>query len=134
VLQAYITEKQSLKAWKAKTDDLLKAVFEIFAEVMAGKRFDAIGYEGMRRYKEIILKLPKNLNCEKRFSGKAITEIIEMDNRDLISNKTRNKHLGTMSTLFEWAMRHGYTDKNYAKGLTVAEIKTGGRDYFTKAD
>lgn len=134
VLQAYINEKQSVKAWKEKTEGSLKAVFKIFAEVMAGKHFDAIGYEEMRRYKEIILRLPKNLNCEKRFSGKAITEIIEMDNLDLISNKTRNKHLGTMSTLFEWAMRHGYTDKNYAKGLTVAEIKTGGRDYFTKSD
>jgi hypothetical protein len=58
---------------------------------MAGKHFDAIGYEEMRHYKEIILKLPRNLNCEKRFCDKAITEIIVMDNLDLISNIVNTK-------------------------------------------
>ena len=134
VFQAYIDEKKSTKAWREKSENTVKAVFKIFSEIMAGRHFDAIGYEEMRRYKETILKLPKNLNCERRFKGKTITEIIELKDVDLISNKTRNKHLGTMSTVFEWAMRHGYTDKNYAKGLTLASDKERVRDYFTKDD
>ncbi len=134
VFQAYIDEKKSTKAWREKSENTVKAVFKIFSDIMAGKCFDAISYDEMRRYKEIILKLPKNLNCDKRYKSKSITEIIEMKDVDLISNKTRNKHLGTMSTLFEWAMRHGYTDKNYAKGLTVIADKEQVRDCFTKDD
>jgi integrase len=134
VFQAYIDEKRSTKAWKEKSEGSIKAVLKIFSEIMDGRRFDAIGYDEMRRYKEIILKLPKNLNCDNRFKEKKITEIIQIPDLDLLSNKTRNKHLGTMSTLFEWAMRHGFTDKNYAKGLTVIAEDQQIRDVFTKDD
>jgi integrase len=134
VFQAYIDENRSGKQWKEKTEGLIRAVLKIFSEIMDGRYFDAIGYDEMRRYKQIILKLPKNLNCDHRYKGKKITQIIELPDLDLLSNKTRNKHLGTMSTVFEWAMRHGYTDKNYAKGLTVAAQDEQTREIFTKED
>lgn len=134
VIEHYFEDKQSTTKLKEKTKGSIKAVLKIFSEIMDSLCFDAIGYDEMRRYKQIILKLPKNINCDRRYKGKKIIEIIAIPDLDLLSNKTRNKHLGTMSTVFEWAMRHGYTDKNYAKGLTVAAQDEQVREIFTMED
>jgi len=136
VINAYISEKQSQGDWREKTEHTVRTIFKIFAEVMGDLSFDMIGYQEMNYYRQCVLKLPKNLNCERKFKGKSIKEIIEMQNMILISNKTRNKHFGFISSLFEWAVRRSFTDKNYAAGSRIKDRNANSkvRDIFIKEE
>jgi hypothetical protein len=38
-----------------------------------------------------------------------------------MSTTTISKHLIRISTITDWAVKHGYLDKNYAEGMTVVQ-------------
>lgn len=132
VIAKYLTEKREQSNWKIGTVTTAQSIFDLFMEVMGARHFDTLGYEEIRYYKEIVLKLPKNRNCINKFRGKHITEIIELDGFETVSTKTKNKYLQYVSALFDWAKRHGYTDNNYAEGFTLRVTDEDERQRFTK--
>jgi integrase len=133
VLNQFLAEKIQSGQWKEKSREENEAIYNIFLRIVGDVPFRTLKYAELRRYKETIQKLPPNLNNAKRFEGRSIEEVLALGLKP-ISTVTLNKHLSRMGGLFDWAERHDFTDRNYARGLVVKGAKSMRRDVLNEHD
>ncbi|MEA1832165.1 site-specific integrase [Methylobacterium durans] len=89
----------------------------------ANMLLESISREDMRRVQALFLALPPN--ATKRFPGRTLTQAGELAAKErlpVLRAKTVNEHVGKLATLFNWAVREEWLDRNPAIGLG---IKTG---------
>jgi hypothetical protein len=120
LIDQYCAEQEQAGNWQ-KTSMENRAIFRLFLDIVGDIPVSTIGYPTMRGYKEILLKLPPNLNKDKRYRGKPLAEVLSMPDVEPMSTTTISKHLIRISTITDWAVKHGYLDKNYAEGMTVVQ-------------
>ncbi len=123
VIDEYSQEHISLKKWRGKTIEENRTVFKLLVQILGDVPFDSLNHADLRRYKQTLLKLPPNMNKVARYRDKTIPEILAMNDVESMAVNTINRHLVRASSLFKWAQKHGYTDLNYAEGLTVGKDK-----------
>lgn len=75
----------------------------------------------MRRFRDILVKLPPNRTRSKEYKDKTINELLEMDIPVTLNIKSVNTILETISGMFEWGIREGLIEKNPAKELTLKD-------------
>jgi len=100
-----------------------RANFAFFMRVVGDVPFSSLKYPQLTEFKQKLIKLPANINKIAVYRNKTIKEILQMDGVTPMSITTINKYLSRISSLFEWAMKQGYTDKNYASGLGLRNSK-----------
>jgi hypothetical protein len=69
LIDQYCAEQEQAGNWQ-KTSMENRAIFRLFLDIVGDIPVSTIGYPTMRGYKEILLKLPPNLNKDKRYRGK----------------------------------------------------------------
>lgn len=124
------------KQWSKKTAQERRSALNLFERIVgANMPFNRIDHKIMRDFKQKLQKLPPYLNNKKEFKNKSIDEIIALGTKP-IDEDTVNKKLDAVSLLFDWAVNHGYIDKNYAKGLGVktSEQASERRSPFTNEE
>jgi integrase len=119
VADEYIKEQKRAGAWSLKTEFENKAILKLFEQAVENAGFDQVRFPEMRRFKETLLKLPTNFNKHAIFKNASLHEVAEIDHPRTLSRNTLNKYLSRISSLFNWALRHGYTNFNYAQGLAL---------------
>ena len=136
VINAYCNENTSLGNWTEKTVIEVKATLVFFTRIVGDEVFSTLKHQKVNEYKVKLFKLPPNINKVKRYRDKTIDEIIKMDDVKPMARNTLKKHLGRVSSLFEWAVKQGFTDKNYASSLTITKSKKAQdeRSIFTHED
>ena len=77
----------------------------------------------MMQFRDKLAKLPANRDKIKEYKGKSIEQILTMRNVVPMSKTTVNKYLIRTSTLFKWAVKHGYIPTNVAEGLTLTKTR-----------
>ena len=100
IIEAYCDEKKVEGAWTEKSEHEIRAIFNLFMRIVGDIRLDNIGYDTQRHYKQIIQKLPPNLNKKAIYQGKTIDEIIAMAPEKTMAVRTINKNLNRMSSLY----------------------------------
>ena len=123
VIFTYCEENKSLGNWTEKTAIEVKATLDLLTRIVGNEVFSTLQHPQLNEYKSKLFKLPPNINKVKRYRDKTIDDILKMDDVQPMARNTLKKHLGRVSSLFEWGVQHGYTDKNYASGLTIAKNK-----------
>ena len=134
VITKFVDEKERSGTWRPKSKQENEAIYRLFERIVGDVPFVALNYESLRHYKETLLRLPANLNKDPRYRDKPIEEVVKLKSVSPMSMTTANKSLTRLGTLFDWAEKHGYTDKNYARGLTVKGAKHKERQAFTNED
>jgi len=136
IIEKYCDEKKLLKAWTEKSAIENRATFDLFIRIVGDEVFSALEYAQLQDLKPKFLKLPANINKVKRYKDKTIEQVLQMDDVKPMARNTQNKHLNRIHSLFLWAVKHGYTDKNYATGLPVGKDKNplDARYPFSNAD
>ncbi len=134
IIKAYCNEKKVEGAWTDKSEWEIKAIFNLFERIVGDVRMDTIGYDTARQYKQTIQKLPPNLNKKALYKDKTIEEIIATGPEKTMAVGTINKNLNRMSSMFDWAKKHGYVSDNYFSDITLKNKKQPDeeRDIFTK--
>ena len=78
-------------------------------------------------------KLPKNRKS--RYPNKTINELVEMENVELISDKTMGKLFSKIITLFNWSINQGYVKENFFQGkLDSTRQKQTLEKHFTPSE
>lgn len=136
VFDAYCNEKKVEGAWKGKTEQEVKASFDLFVRIVGEVRLNEIGYDTARHYKQTLQKLPPNMNKKVLYKDKSIEEVVAMEPEETMAVYTLNKNLTRMSSLFDWAKKHGYVQENYFAGLTLREKRSADeqRSVMSKED
>jgi integrase len=97
----------------------LNLLKEVLGDIPAAE----INHATMRNYKQILMKLPPNLRKSPAYRDKSIQEVLASDASKRMNTTTINKQLDRASSLFKWAFRNGYMDRNPAEGLQLPAKK-----------
>jgi integrase len=122
----YISEGEGAESWTPKTQGEITASLQVMIDFFNDVPVHTITREMMSEYKQAVLRLPPNMNKDKRYRGKTLHEILEGERPEkTIKTLTVNKLLGRASALFEYATVHGYMPVNPVKGM---KVKTNRRN------
>lgn len=124
VIASYTREQLRAKRWTEKSKQENHACYNLFLG-FAGEEVttSAITYPLIREYKEALQKLPPSMNKSPLYRDKTIHEIVEMDVEKTLGVDTINKYLNRISTLFKYAVKNGYMDRNPAEGMQLPKVK-----------
>lgn len=137
VIHDFIKENSSSDKWSIKTTNEYQSVLDLFVQIVGDIPINEISFDITRQFKNVVQKLPPNMNKLEVYRGKSIEEIIEMPDIPRLETRTVNKKIVRLSTFFNWAIRnYDGIDKNYAEGLQISQKKKASneRDHFNDAD
>jgi len=84
---------------------------------------DSIDRKMMGQYKRDIMKLPPNMNKDKKYKDLSIHEILKLEHSKTIAVATINTYLSAANTLFDHARKNGETLLNPAEGMKIKKDK-----------
>ena len=122
VANEYIKEKSISKSWSSDTHNTINNAFKVLFELI-GKDRDivTIDHKELIEFRNSLLFLPKNISKKKDYKDKTIKELISMKlAKELtLSANTINKYTSRVTSLFEYALKHGYIRTNPAQDLRL---------------
>lgn len=128
LVDKFAAEAALTEAWTEKTREENLRIYTLFKRIIGDIDIKEINHDTVGRYKDVLIKLPANMNKIAQFRDKSIEEILEMSDVKPMAANTINKNIGRMSSLLKWATRHGLIDQNYAEGITLKKTKRADQE------
>lgn len=120
VAKLYRKEKIAEGSWRKKTHGEHEALHGLLVQILRNKPMESITHADARKFKEMLMKLPPNM-AKGKFADKTSKQIVAMNPSETMAVKTINEKLGRASSLFSWAVRHGYTSVDPFHGLKLKD-------------
>lgn len=107
--------------WKSpKTHTANKAIYQNFLDICGDKFIDQLSYDDARYFIDVMVKLPANRNKLNQFKGKAIADLLAMVGTfEPMTITNVNKNIEKLSSVFLFAERKKYIDKNIFDGMKI---------------
>ena len=103
----------------------------LLVEVLGDIPIDHLPHEHGRKFISVLKQLPSYRT--KKYPDKSLKELLELKHVKLISTSTISKYTKNVSTLFNWAIKQGYTRDNVFQGkLEPTRKKQVIEKYFTQ--
>jgi integrase len=120
VAKKYKAEKVTEGSWREKTAAEHEALYDLLIQIVGNVDVSTIGHQQARRFKEVLLSLPANMG-KGIYAGKSVRQLLQMNIPDTakMHRRTVNEKIQRVSSLFGWAVRHGYTAVNPFEGLKM---------------
>lgn len=136
IIEQYVTEQERGGNWTEKTKEEFLACLGLLQEVIGDVSVKSIDFPVMRAYKEALLRLPTNSKKSKKYRDKTVQQLLEMKIPKPMSTTTVNKYLNRASSLFKFAVRNGFMDRNPAEGMQIKQSKRDDefRSAFSRED
>lgn len=119
LIDKYVSEKDRVSGWREKTREETLSKLRLFVRIIGDMPLSELTASQIRDYKEIIQRLPANLNKIKKYRGKPITEIIEMDNVEPMALRTLGKNLEKVKSLLKWSHDQRLISENFTALLNI---------------
>ena len=97
-----------------KTVNSYNDTHKLAIEVLGNVPIDSLTHEDGRDFVEVLKKLP--VNRSKSYPTLTVKELLELKEVKILSYKSILKHTERISTLFNWAIKQGYTNQNVFRG------------------
>lgn len=112
--------KENRIHWRPKTEFENKFLLNLIVEVLGDRKIGSLTLEDMRRYKEVVLQLPKNRSKMPHYREKSATEIIELDipENERMGARSALKYLSRAKTFLMWARLNGFMTTEVGSVLT----------------
>lgn len=132
-IEKYIATKLADKQWTLRNLPTHRSRLEPLVEVLGNLPIADITREDMRKYREVLCKLPPNRARSVKYKGKTIQELLAMTPADTLNVKTINIFVEAVASMFEWGIREGLLEANPAKALQIKDNRQDIdlRDAFT---
>jgi integrase len=126
VVAKYVAEMDRAQAWGIRAKEERQDCFDYLSELLGeGFNFASMDVAKARYIKETLSVTPANRRKMKQTRDLPLMAQIEVEGVAKLSVGSINKYLQCYSTLYSWAVKNGYIDKNPFEGLS---IKDKGRD------
>jgi len=112
LIDEFITERDRLGGWRAKTREETLAKLSLFKRIIGDLPLSHLTDQKIREYRQTIQKLPANLNKIQRFREKTITEIVCMENVEPMELRTLGKNLEKVRSLLRWGHDQRYISED----------------------
>jgi integrase len=128
VIEGNIKEAELGGNWNEKTKAENESIYKVITDVLGDVDIKSINHQTMMQFRDNLSKLPPNRDKIPKYKGKTIEQILAMKNVDAMSRTTLNKYLVRTSSLFKWAVKHGYIQTNVAEGLTLPKVRRADQE------
>ena len=116
-----------------KTVNSYNDTHKLAIEVLGNVPIDSLTHEDGRDFVEVLKKLP--VNRSKSYPTLTVKELLELKEVKTLSHKSILKHTERISTLFNWAIKQGYTNQNVFRGkLELIRKVEVVEKHFTKQE
>jgi integrase len=106
--------------WVAKTEHEKTDHIALLIEVLnASTDVSTVSMTDAHRVKDTLLSYPKNRRKDPRTRDLSLSDALNVEGVQTINVQTINKYLRTYGSMFGWAKRNGYVEKNVFDGLNV---------------
>ncbi|MBF0503056.1 MAG: site-specific integrase [Candidatus Riflebacteria bacterium] len=119
VIAAYIEDLSGSGRWTEKTKSENAVSLKLFQRFAGDLPIKSITHDLMQKFRQALLHLPANINKTPEYRERSLDEILAMDGVVPMSVTNVNKYLIQTSSMFRWAQRRGYVDRNPGEGLAV---------------
>ena len=134
-IHKFVGEKSNItkkSIWEITSS--LEMLIQEFGDIPLGK----INREMGVKFKEDLIKLPKNKNKLPQYKDLDFHQLVglNVNEKDRISTRTLNNHLGYVSSFMGWCVINGYVDINVFQGmkLKIKVRQQDERDRFTEKE
>jgi integrase len=136
VIKKYVAENEKAN-WTVKSKQENESSLKLFLEVIGDVPVKTINRRQISEFKATLQKLPPNRNKVKKYRGKSIQQLLDMDIKKALSVRTINKILTRVGSLFKYALQEGfYEGQNPATdmNLPLGKFEDENRAPFTKVE
>ena len=136
VQKRFVAEAEQGGNWRSKTKGEYIAIFELFIRVMGDLDVKKIDRKLMSEFKDILTRLPPNLNKSPKYRDKSIKDILASKPGQTLAPRSINKHLVRLGSLLNYAVKNGDMLVNPATDLQIKIKKRADeeRKAFTQED
>jgi integrase len=127
VIADYCDSQRAENLWTEKTAYETRAGIDLWLRIVGDQPITGYGHQQHRNYKATLQKLPPNLNKMPRYRGLSISEIVALGDTPSSVNTVGNQ-LARIAALFNWAVRHGYTELNPASRMAPKKAKRANEE------
>lgn len=108
----------------AATEGKLKRLLEFFGDVQV----DSLMRKDAERFRNVLLKLPKNMNKVREYRDLTLNEVIALSPTNTLSTSTVKSYIEVVSTFYKWCRHNGYTRINPFESLRVKKLKNAKKE------
>jgi integrase len=120
LLKEYVEETAGSGKWIPKSRAEAEAIYNLFLRIVGDRDVRTLDHRVVVEYREILRKLPSNMNKSPLYRGKTISELLAMKVEKPLSETSVNKHITLVGAFLKWAVRQSHIEANYIEGLTIA--------------
>lgn len=116
----YTKDSNLGEQWVSKTQHEKADHIALLIEILdANTDVSAISATEAQRIKDTLIRYPRNRRKDPKTRGLPLHEALTVEGVQTLNVQTINKYLQTYGTMFGWAKRNGYVDKNVFDGLSI---------------
>ena len=128
LFEKYSFEQIKLGKWCNKTQKEYSASFRLFQTFWIETGRGEIDHKLLLSYRDLLLKLPPNIEKTPSLKQKKLMEIAAMENEDKLSVRQINKYLLCLASYFKWLSTHEYIMKNPAHSLLLPKLRNASEE------
>lgn len=106
------------------TEGKLKRLVEVFGDVSV----DSLMRKDAEHFRNVLLKLPKNMNKVREYRDLTLTEVLALSPTDTLSTSTVKSYTEVVSTFYKWCRHNQYTQFNPFESLRVKKPKSAKKE------
>lgn len=106
------------------TEGKLKRLVEVFGNVSV----DSLMRKDAEHFRNVLLKLPKNMNKVREYRDLTLTEVLALSPTDTLSTSTVKSYTEVVSTFYKWCRHNQYTQFNPFESLRVKKPKSAKKE------
>ncbi len=135
VVAKFLEEMNAAKIWSVRAAEERVEFLNLLKEILgASTPVRKLGAPDARKVKEILMKLPKNRGKMKSTRDIDLYQQLEVKEVEKLSVTSVNKYLQCYSSLFSWAVKNGYLEKNIFHGMFLKVVEKKRREGFSPAE
>jgi integrase len=136
VIAKYFQEQERGGNWTHRTKFEVQSCLDVLHEVLGDVPVKGLTSAALRDYKQTLMQLPINRGKVLKYRGKTIKELLQMEIDSPLSTTTVNKYMRWTASVFKWAVKNGFIDRNPAEGMKIKQRRRDDelRDVFSIED
>ncbi len=120
-IKIFVKDKINEGSWQPHMVSENEGRLKVFLEIMGDVELVKITREVMRKYRDILSKLPPHYRKSHEYKGKTIDEILKLAPQRVLSVKRINTLVQDVGSLLGWFVREGVLPSNPAQRLQRRE-------------
>jgi len=128
IIDEYSKENESAGNWSERTIIEYQSIFRNILRLIGNVQSRDVSHQNVIDFKQALMGMPKDyFKATKKYKNISLKKLLRGKPEETLTTKTINKYITNLSAIFNFAVRHGYMETNFASGIKI-RLKGDQRD------